>query len=375
MKITEIKSRLIRLPANSWFPDGKIPENHIPYWEFPLITICTDESIEGYSMGYAPLGQGMANFHSIHKTFYYDLLGENPLDTEAIWQKIRLKNRHLYLLSEAFQAELDIALWDIKGKKAGMSIAELIGKYRNKVPLYMTSPPIQIQTIDQVRSQGSQCLKEGYSGWKLQLVGSPKDEIPKLQEARTIVGPDFPLMLDCSGVYSFLDALKIGRVLDELKFEWFEEPIPDKDITHLKKLADELDTPVLAAETSSLFDLPQYVNSGAVDILRGDTHLKGGITGMIKTLGFCEINGIELEIHTAASPLLDMANLQIGCVTRLSRFLEAHHPMFRFGLIGDPLKVASDGCQHLPDKPGLGAEIDWDWMDNHTVATLEGSSY
>jgi L-alanine-DL-glutamate epimerase-like enolase superfamily enzyme len=182
-------------------------------------------------------------------------------------------------------------------------------------------------------------------------------------------------MLDCSGFYSYLNALKIGRALDELEYEWFEEPIPDKDIEHLKKLTANLKTPVLAAETASLFDLPQYVNNGAVDILRGDTHLKGGITGMIKTLGFCEIHGYELEIHTAASPILDLANLQIGCTTHLSKFLEAHHPMFRFGLIGDPLDVKEDGCQHLPSGPGLGANIDWDWMDNHTIDKLKGCTY
>jgi len=375
MRITEIESRLIRLGAEAWFPDGIIPKGSIPYWDFPLVTVQTDEGIEGYTMGYAPLGQGKANFHSIHDVFYYDLVGKNPLDTQAIWQTIRFKNRHLYILSEAFHAELDVALWDIKGKKANMPIAELLGKMRDKVPLYMTSPPVQLQNLQAVRAQGELCLSRKYAGWKLQLTGSPDVEIPKLQLAREIVGKGFPLMLDCSGVYSYLDALKIGLALDELEYEWFEEPIPDKDIEHLKKLTKNLRTPVLAAETASLFDLPQYVNSGAVDILRGDTHLKGGITGMIKTLGFCEIHGYELEIHTAASPILDLANLQMGCTTHLSKFLEAHHPMFRFGLIGDPLDVKEDGCQHLPTGPGLGANIDWDWMDNHTVDKRKGCTY
>ena len=89
-----------------------------------------------------------------------------------------------------------------------------------------------------------------------------------------------------------------------------------------------------------------------------------------------EIHGYELQIYTAASPILDMANLQIACTTHLSKYLEAHHPMFRFGLIGYLLNNEEDGLLASSlSGPGLGVDIDWDWMDNHTVDKLKGCSY
>jgi len=116
-------------------------------------------------------------------------------------------------------------------------------------------------------------------------------DIPRLRKAREVAGEGFPLMVDSSAVLSFEDALKIGYELDELKYEWFEEPLPDRHILQLKKLAEAIRTPVLAAETVGLFELPHYMTEGAVDIVRGDAHHKGGITGLMKALGMCELLG------------------------------------------------------------------------------------
>lgn len=375
MKITGITTRRIRLSAEVWFTPRPIPPGHVPYWEFPLTTLHTDEGVEGHTMDYGPLGQGRGSAYLVHDVYYHDLVGRDPLNHEEIWQSLRVKKRHLYNMTEAIWSNLDVALWDIKGKVAGLPIAVLLGKYRDRVPLYATCPPQTITTIEEVESQVREKFEQGFAGVKLQLSGGSKLDIPRLREARQAVGEGYPLMLDSSAVLSFEDALKIGYELDELKYEWFEEPFPDSHILQLKRLAESIKTPVLAAETVGLMDLPHYMTDGAVDIVRGDVHHKSGITGLMKALGMCELLGYELEIHTAASPLLDVANLHVACATRLSRFLESHHPMFRFGLKGDPLGLREDGCQHLPEAPGLGVELDWDWLENHTVEVIKGCDY
>ncbi|WP_421826424.1 mandelate racemase/muconate lactonizing enzyme family protein [Larkinella sp.] len=375
MKITDITTHRIRLSAEAWFHPRPIPPGHVPYWEFPLTTLHTDDGLEGYTMDYGPLGQGRASAHAVHDVYYHELVGKDPLNHEAIWQAMRSKQRHLYNLREAIWGNLDVALWDIKGKAAGMSIAKLLGQYRDKVPTYATCPPQTILTVDEVEQEVRLKIRQGFRGIKLQLSGGSALDIPRLRKAREVAGDGFPLMLDSSAVLTFEDALKIGYELDELRYEWFEEPFPDAHLVLLKKLSQAIRTPVLAAETVGLFELPHYMTEGAIDLIRADVHHKSGVTGLMKAMGMCEMMGYGLEIHTAGAPLLDVANLHVGCATKLSRFLESHHPMFRFGLKTDPLEIREDGCQHCPTGPGLGVDLDWDWLDNHTVDVIRGCGY
>ena len=375
MKITGITTRIVRQSSELWYAPNQIPAGYFPYFDFPFTTIHTDEKIDGYTMDYCPLGQGRASAYALHDIYYYDLVGKDPLNHEAIWQQLRAKQRHLYNFRETIWGNIDVALWDIKGKAANMPIAFLLGKCRDKVPVYSSCPPQTLLTADDVAHQITIKKEQGFRGVKLQLSGGSEIDIPKLQRAREIAGDGFPLMLDSSAALTFEDALKIGYSLDDLKYEWFEEPLPDANIVQLKKLTRAIRTPVLAAETVGLFELPQYMIHGAIDIIRGDVHHKSGITGVMKALGMCEMMGYEFEIHTASAPLLDVANLHIGCATKLTRFLESHHPMFRFGLKNNPLEIDEDGCQHCPTGPGLGVEVDWDWIDDHTVEMIEDNNY
>ncbi|MBE7170194.1 MAG: mandelate racemase/muconate lactonizing enzyme family protein [Williamsia sp.] len=371
MKITGITTKIVRRSSEQWYAPHPVPAGYTPYFDFPLTIIHTDEGIEGYTMDYGPLGQGVASAYAVHDVYFNDLVGRDPLNHEAIWQQLRSKQRHLYNFREAIWGNLDVALWDIKGKMANMPIAVLLGKYRDKVPVYSTCPPQTITTEEELRRQVALKIGQGFQGIKLQLSGGSKADIPKLRLARETAGEGFPLMLDSSAVLSFEDALKIGYTLDELSYEWFEEPFPDAHILQLKKLSQAIRTPVLAAETVGLFELPHYMIEGAVDLIRGDVHHKSGITGAMKAIAMCEMMGFGFEIHTASAPLLDIANLHVGCATRASRFLESHHPLFRFGLKGDLLEIREDGCLHCPVGPGLGVEIDWDWIDDHTVKELK----
>lgn len=375
MKITDITTYRTRIDAAPWFYPRPIPKDHVPYWEFPFTVLHTDEGIDGYTMDYGPLGQGRGSAYLIHDVFYHDLVGKNPLHHEKIWQSIRSKHRHLYNIRETIWSNLDVALWDIKGKVAGLPVVDLLGRYRSKVPAYATCPPQTITSGSEIIQEVGNKISQGFRGVKLQLSGGPERDIPLLEKAREVAGSHFPLMLDSSAVLSFEEALQIGHALDDLGYQWFEEPIPDAYTMQLRKLTRSLRTPVLAAETVGLFELPRYIGNGNVDMVRGDVHHKGGITGLMKALGMCEMMGVALEIHTASSPLLDIANLHVGCATRMSRYLESHHPMFRFGLKGDPLGIREDGCQHCPDGPGLGVEIDWDWIENHTVEIIKGCQY
>lgn len=369
MKITGMKIWRLQIDAKPWYGDAPIPKGEPTIFEFPLVRISTDEGIEGYTMGYGTNGEGRGNAYLLKDVYLDSLLGEDPLRHEAIWQNLRRKNRHLYGLTDTILGELDVALWDIKGKAANMSIASLLGIFRTRVPSYKTAPYFLPNPEDVF--EAAKCTKAaGYWGCKFNFTEGPKRDLPRLRAAREAVGEGFPLMMDGSSFYTFTQALEVGRVLDELHFHWFEEPVYDRQIGLLKQLSNELSVPILAAETVSLAELPEFLRQNAVDLARGDVHIKGGITGLRKAMATCELFGMNLEIHTATVPLLDIANLHVACATENCEFMESHHPMFRFALKESSLEIDQEGYLNLPEGPGLGIELDWDWIEDHTIEIL-----
>jgi L-alanine-DL-glutamate epimerase-like enolase superfamily enzyme len=370
MKITRVTSRIVAHDVSSAWGDGVIPEGiRDTIHRYSLDTIDTDEGVEGHTMQYGGLGEGAAIGHAMHEAYASDLIGQDPLIPEAIWQGLRRKNRHMYNVSDAIAGALDVAIWDIRGKALGVPIAVLLGLARRTVPAYATARTIN-PVPEQVFEEAKRIRAAGYRAFKVQFWDGLARDIPRFRAAREGVGPDFPLMQDAAGGYNYLQALEAGRVLEELDYHWFEEPIPDRQVDQLRRLSNQLRIPILASETSRLHELPELLRHGAFDIARGDVLIKAGITGLRKALAACELFGFNLEIHGLGSALLDVANLHVALSVENCEYVEAHHPIFNAGLSGDPLRIDENGCQRLPDGPGLGVALDWDWIDDHTVEII-----
>lgn len=370
MKITGMTTRILAISAAPWYGDAPIPDDVPAIWHYPFTIIHTDEGIDGWTMGYGTNDEGRGSAHQLHNVYLPTILGKDPLHTEARWHELMELNRHLYPISDGLLGMLDVAFWDIRGKVVGLPIGEMLGLYRDQMPAYRTGSHYN-ETPEQAFAEAQQMQQEGYHGYKITLLDGPTRDIPRLRAMREAVGPDFPLMLDCVAGLTFTQAQKIGRALDELDFHWFEEPIPDRHVGQLQQLAADLAVPILATETVRLRELPQYITQHAVDLARGDVFIKAGITGLRKALAMCELYGFNLEIHALHSPLLDIANLHVACSVKNCEFMELHDPMFRFGLKGAPLDIDENGVLHLPTGPGLGVELDWDWVDNNTVEMIQ----
>jgi L-alanine-DL-glutamate epimerase-like enolase superfamily enzyme len=369
MKITAVEVRRLQIDASPWYFGQPIPPDEPATWEYPLVRVATDEGIDGYSMGYGANGEGRPNAHAISDTYASALIGKDPLLRESIWQDIRRRNRHLYAHTDTVLGILDVALWDIAGRACGLPIAALLGISRTSMPAYRVGS-YYLSTPEMVYAEALRFKEAGFHGAKFNMFAGPRLDIPRLRAAREAVGDDFYLMHDASSFYSYTDALTVGHALSDLNYHWFEEPVYDRQLGILKRLSDELRVPILASETTTLAEKAEYLRAGAVDLMRGDVMNSGGITGLRKALAACELFGYNLEIHTASSPLLDVANLHVACSVTNCELLETHHEMFRFGLKGSPLEPDAEGYVHLPAGPGLGVDLDWDWIDDHTVGTV-----
>lgn len=364
MKITKIETRLLDIDASAWYKDRPPPQGESAVWPFLLLTLGTDEGVIGHSMAYGKQNEGRALVCLVEDFLAPRLLGQDLLQWEAAWAALKMKMRDLRNITEAFVGMVDVAVWDILGKASGRSIAQMLGVKRTRIPAYRTSTRF-FASIDGFAQEARAVKAAGYHGYKLHIWAGPREDIPVVETVRAAVGPDFPLMLDATSRYTLDEALEVGRALDRLNFTWYEEPVHDDHLDQLRTLSAELKTPLLCAESVDLDRLPTYLDRSVCAMVRGDCHIKAGITGLARAMRMAEDAGFNLEIHAAAAPLLDIANLHVAAAFTNCRFLEVfplYFPIFKH----NPYGIDAGGFLTVPDGPGLGVELDFDWIDNGT---------
>jgi len=370
VKITGIESRVLGYDiAEAWGAAGPPEGISTSWYRYSFDTFHTDEGIDGYTMQNANLRDGAAMAVVLHDLYAPHLIGEDPLESERLWHKLRRLNRHAYNLSDGVAGAIDVALWDIRGKVANMPIASLLGLARTRIGAYATARNID-PTPEDVFEEARRRKAEGYHAFKIQFWDGLERDLPRFRAAREAVGDGYPLMQDAAGMYTYTQALAAGRVLGDLDYTWFEEPIPDRNLFQLQRLTDQLAVPILAGETLRVHELAEGMRLGAFDIARGDVLMKEGITGLRKAAGMADLLGFEIEIHGINQPLLEVANLHVALSITNGRWSETFNPIYSRGLEGSPMAIDEDGFLHLPPGPGLGVELDWDWIDDVTEKVI-----
>jgi L-alanine-DL-glutamate epimerase-like enolase superfamily enzyme len=336
--------------------------------EVSLVEVDTDEGITGLASARAQGGTGgRAIAESVLKTAAPRVVGQDPFDRERVWQTLAGIERAGYLPIFATSA-IDVALWDIVGKAVGQPIWKLLGGYRDRLPAYASSP--RMATVDDYLREVEDIRRRGYRAYKLHPIGQAEQDIQLCRAVRAAVGPDFPLMLDPGGVYTRDEALRVGRVVEQLGFVWYEEPLRDYDLAGYAELTRALDVPIQVAEVvpGHAYLAAEYILRGAGDHLRADVYWKGGITGVLKMAHLAEAFNMPLELHHAASPIMNFANLQVACAIKNCAYFEILVPeaSYDFGLQRYPA-IDADGLVVAPSAPGLGVELDRDWIRAHAV--------
>lgn len=368
MKITDVTLTLFGWPPpaesgpDSLFREARLNGN------LGLLRLITDEGVEGHAFLGSLDNPASMDGPQLIRTLKPILLGQNPLERERLHQQMRRLSR---IASYRTIGAVDLALWDLAGKVAGLPIHALLGTYRTTIQAYACS---QFMSEKQAYIDQAQEIRDrGWTAFKLHPPKQPKLDISIAEGVRAVLGDDFPLMLDGAWSYSYDDALRIGRALERNGYIWFEDPLGDEDIYRYVKLCQKLDIPVMATEfPAGGFDsYPIWITERATDMLRGDIPVKGGITPMIKTAHLAEAFGLQYEIHYSANSLSDVANLHVAMAIRNCRFFEVlfPNPIHSYGLV-EPLKIDGEGLLHAPTGPGIGAQIDFDIIKSRTISVL-----
>ena len=369
MKITDIEIRLCQ-HDNEASSRATLNTGGHSALEFLVITLHTDEGISGHSFGFAGKGAKMAG-HAAATCIKPWLLGKDPWMREAHWQESRKQQRWWNHDPMYTYGPFDIAMWDIAGRQAGQPIYRLLGGYRNKVPTYASS--MSLPTPEAYAAEALEVKESGLVGYKLHPQGSFDEDLAAYRACREAVGDDYILMADPVAQYNYDDALRMGRELEKLNYYWFEEPLYDTDLYNLKKLTAKLDIPVVGTEViaGSHYSIAQCIEQKVVDRVRTDVSWRGGITQVMKAAHLSESFGMQCELHTTIYHPLELANLHCACAMHNTEFFEILWPKkaFNFGL-KEELHIDDEGFAHIPDKPGLGIDLDWALIDNATSEIL-----
>ncbi|MDC0360734.1 mandelate racemase [Alphaproteobacteria bacterium] len=333
-----------------------------------LLTIRTRDGVEGHAfLGSASRGADMDGLSLIHYLKPI-LMGQNPLDRERLYRQMYRKSRMTTL--RAIGAA-DIALWDIAGKMAGLPIARLIGQYRDKLPAYASSAVLQAP--EAYAEEAVQFRDDGWAAYKIHPPTIPADDIKVCEAVRKAVGDDYKIMLDATWCYDYPQALRVGKVIEGLGFYWYEDPLDEEDMLNYPKLRQQLSIPLMATEYSpgGLYSYAPWIIQQATDYLRGDVAVKAGITGILKAAHLAEAFKMNFEIHHGGNSLNNVANLHVAMAIPNTEFFEVLLPSGaqKYGL--NPDIEIIDGHVHAIERPGLGADIDFDLIKAKTVGRLD----
>jgi L-alanine-DL-glutamate epimerase-like enolase superfamily enzyme len=312
------------------------------------------------------------------------LIGKNAFDRERIFNDLK---RALRKQDRFGIGPIDIALWDLAGKALGVPVHALLGGYRRRLPAYASTHfGDEDGGLDSPRAFADfavQCQELGYRGFKIHgWGGGPiQREVDTVLATRAAVGSAMDLMIDPSCEYeTFADTLKVGKACDEANYFWLEDPYRDGGISAFahRKLRQLIKTPLLLGEhVRGLEAHVDQILAEGTDFVRADPDYDGGITGVMKIAHAAEGFGLDCEIHAAGpaqrhcmAAIRNTNYYELGLVhPKIGRKQDAR-PLYKDGYADDLDAVDARGHVPVPQGPGLGVELDWDWVTSRETGKV-----
>jgi L-alanine-DL-glutamate epimerase-like enolase superfamily enzyme len=351
-RIRHLRLSSVVLPLDQPISDAKVlTGRQKPMTEIVLLfaEIATQDDQHGIGFSYSKRAGGPAQYAHA-KEIGQNLIGEDPSDIAKLYDKLLWAGASVGRSGVATQAiaAIDIALWDLKAKRASLPLAKLLGAHRDSVRTYNTSGGFLHAPIEEVKERASASLANGIGGIKIK-VGQPDSRIDleRVHAVREHLGAGVPLMVDANQQWDRGTALRVGRTLEQFDLVWIEEPLDAYDAEGHAQLAATLDTPIATGEMlSSVTEHVRLIEARAADILQPDAPRIGGITPFLRLATLADHHGLQLAPHFAMEIHLHLA-------AAYPREPWVEHFEWLDPLFNERLET-KDGRMLVPDRPGLG---------------------
>ncbi len=367
-RIAHLKVSSVTLPLATPISDAKVlTGRQKPMTEVALLVVevITAEGHSGVGFSYSKRAGGPGQFAHARE-IAPGLIGEDPSDIGKLWVKLCWAGASVGRSGLATQAiaAFDIALWDLKAKRAGLPLAKLLGSYRDSVRTYNTSGGFLHTPIEQVLENSAASLEAGIGGIKLK-VGQPdwRTDVARVTKVREFLDDDVPLMVDANQQWDRATAQRMGRIFEEFGLVWIEEPLDAYDAEGHANLARSLDTPIATGEMlASVAEHVRLIDAGAADIVQPDAPRIGGITQFLKLATIAEAKHLDIAPHFA---------MEIHCHLAAAYPIEpwVEHFDWLDPLFNEHLEIR-DGRMWVSDRPGLGFTLS-EQASAWTVGTAE----
>jgi L-alanine-DL-glutamate epimerase-like enolase superfamily enzyme len=272
-----------------------------------------------------------------------------------------------------YTAAAEICMWDILGKAVNRPIYKLLGGTKDRVLAYASSQ--HLPNVEDYVADALAAKTQGYKGYKIHPGGGQKKtggpipayigHIEEIKNIRKAVGDDFVLAHDPVQRYNLFEALKVGRVLDELNYAWFEDPIPTTDLDGLVELNRTLDLPLHVGEfLTSISGFAEYIRRGALDVARLIADNVGGISGSMRVGALADAFNLECTPHNWGNPTDLAVHFHLELAMPNAYWFEMPHPATA---VDRPyqaqFRIDKEGCVLAPTEPGMGYPIDRNALD------------
>ncbi len=348
-----------------------------------LCVVSTDEGIEGVGEAFyigGPVGLA-ASF--INEAYVPLLIGKDPFDTSAIWDRLYQRTRDQGRKGLAISAlsAIDVALWDIKGKATGLPVHKLLGgAYRDRAHVYATGlyQPQNVPSIqDALVEEALGYKKDGFFAMKLKVGYGIDEDMRLVRAVREAIGDDVLLMVDANHAYNAAEAIRLARQMEKYDVYWFEEPVPPEDIDGYIEVKQKSGILIAGGECEfTRYGFRELITRRAVDILQPDLGATGGFSEMARITTLASAWNIPIAPHVWGTNVGLAAALQFFAT--LPHFPERRYPaepFFEYDRSPHPLRdgvtrekfVMKNSYLDIPQRPGLGVSLDMDFIRKYAI--------
>ena len=355
-----------------------------------LVEVQTDEGVTGWGECFGPGNIAIGNKAIVEKVIQPIILGMDPVARDVIWHKVYnlLRDHGQKGMPMQSLSGVDIALWDIAGKVAGLPLHKLIGgAHRADIPCYgygmmLRDEPI-VDLAKRFEDEAAAIKGMGFVATKMKTGFGPKPDIKLCEAVRRGVGDDFKFMVDANHCYTTSDAFYVGRALEELDAYWFEEPIAPEDLDGYRELRAGLKVNISGGEAEfNRWGWRSILENRGLDIAQPEVCALGGVSEYLRVLALCHAHFTPVINHVWGSAIAVATNLHLlAAMPPLPGGLHPWEPMlefdttdnkFRDELLVKPLNIQEQvklnaGRVTIPAGPGIGVEPDLDFINYYSI--------